>query len=52
MNKTAIFQVGVDILGFPIYVEHHFYTGKNQPNLIKNGKPFWFKVIQKIIKQH
>ena len=50
-NRKVIYQVGVDILGFPIYVEHHIYEGiqKEKFNL-KNLR--WLKVIEKIIKQH
>ena len=46
------YQVGVDILGFPIYVEHYVYRGEAQVNKFKPVKSFWVSVIEKIIKQY
>lgn len=51
MKRKIIFQIGVDVLGFPIYVEHHIY--QDNPNETKNEpKKRFLEVIQKIIKQH
>ncbi len=50
--KVAIYQIGVDVLGFPIYVEHHIYTGESKGNKINPFKKKWLKVIEKTIKQH
>lgn len=50
-NMKVIYQSGVDVLGFPIYVEHYITFGKSNAKFNrKNG--FWKSVIQKIIKQH
>jgi hypothetical protein len=50
--KAAIYQIGVDVLGFPIYVEHHIYQGVEQRGKFNTINLKWLKVIQKIIKQH
>ncbi|MDM1045882.1 hypothetical protein HX004_14075 [Myroides sp. 1354] len=52
MKKAVVtYQIGVDILGFPIYIEHHIYTDK--PTESKNDKSKqWINVIEKQIKQH
>jgi uncharacterized protein YijF (DUF1287 family) len=52
LKNTATYQIGVDILGFPIYVQHTICEGdikqsKFQPKPLK-----WTKVEGKIIKQH
>lgn len=53
MNANKVtYQVGVDVLGFPIYVEHHIYTGISNESQYNPRKTFWLKVIEKIIKQH
>jgi hypothetical protein len=56
------YQVGVDVLGFPIYVEHHIIIGESKENnKIKPDnynnklKPYtkkWISILQKIVKQH
>ena len=48
----ATYQIGVDILGFPIYVEHYVYRGIDEVNKFKPLKSFWVTVIEKIVKQH
>ena len=55
-NTIAIYQVGVDVLGFPIYMEHHIYEVRleHQNGLRykpKKQKPIT-KVIEKLVKQH
>lgn len=46
------YQIGVDFLGFPIYVEHYVYRGHCEVNKFKPLKSFWVTVVEKIIKQH
>jgi hypothetical protein len=48
---VATYQVGVDVLGFPIYVEHHIYRGEAIVNKFKPLKSFWVTVYERIIKQ-
>lgn len=50
--RIAIYQIGVDCLGFPVYVEHHIYEGVEQRGKFNIINLKWLKVIQKIIKQH
>lgn len=52
MEQKVIYQVGVDVLGFPIYVEHHIYEGFEKGSKYSRCKNFWMKVIEKIVKQH
>lgn len=52
IQNKASYQVGVDVLGFPIYVEHHIYHGFDKGSKHNPYKNFWLKVIEKIIKQH
>lgn len=47
--QTITYQVGVDILEFPIYVEHTTIC-ETLPNHIKQRKRL--TVVQKTIKQH
>lgn len=46
------YQIGVDVLGFPIYVQHHIFTGETTKNKFLPKPKKWLKVIQTIIKQH
>jgi hypothetical protein len=48
-KKTTTYQVGVDVLGFPIYVEHTTFC-ETHKSFIKQKKVL--KVRQLIIKQH
>ena len=49
--RIAIYQIGVDVLGFPIYVEHRIHQDK--PTETKNEpKKRFLKVVESIIKQH
>ena len=50
--KQVIFQTGVNVLGFPTYVEHYVYKGESKGNLIKPQKKKWLRVIEKIVTQH
>jgi hypothetical protein len=52
MMRKVIYQIGVDILGFPIYVEHEIYRGESEGNKFNPVKSFWVTVLEKIIKQH
>lgn len=51
-KNIATYQIGVDILGFPIYAEHTIYTGTTKGNKINPVKKDWITVEEKIIKQH
>lgn len=48
-TQTTTYQVGVDILGFPIYVEHTTIC-ETLTNLIKPKRRL--NVLQRILKQH
>lgn len=52
VNNVATYQIGVDILGFPIYVEHYVYRGENEINKFNPIKIHWVKVFENIVKQH
>ena len=46
--RIAIYQIGVDVLGFPIYVEHQIYQDK--PTETKNKpKKRILKVVHKVL---
>jgi hypothetical protein len=49
--KIVEYQVGVDVLGFPIYVQHSIYEGSGTSKINENPK-CWLSVIYKEIKQH
>lgn len=49
--KVVSYQIGVDVLGFPIYAQHTIYTGTTKGNRINPTKKTWITVEQKIIKQ-
>lgn len=48
----ATYQVGVDVLGFPIYVIHEIYRGEENIGIFCKKKKFWVRVFERIIKQH
>jgi hypothetical protein len=48
--RVVIYQTGVDVLGFPIYMEHKIYQDQ-LPEHKHNKKKHWVSIIQKIIKQ-
>lgn len=53
--KVVSYQTGVDVLGFPIYVEHKIYDFKPDSNSKfhkSRTTPLTQVVEQKIIKQH
>lgn len=50
-KTTVAYQTGVDVLGFPIYVEHKIYQDE-LPEHKHNEKKHWVSIIEKIIKQH
>lgn len=50
-KNEVTYQIGVDVLGFPIYAQHTIYTGETKTRINPNKKP-WIAVEQKIIKQH
>ncbi len=51
-QQIATYRIGVDILGFPIYVEHHIFRGEITRSKFNPYKTKWVKIIAKIIKQH
>lgn len=50
--RKAVCQTGVDILGFPIYVQHETYEGETNQTKFWPKPTRWLKVIVSIIKQH
>ncbi|MCK8143198.1 hypothetical protein MW871_15010 [Flavobacterium sp. I-SCBP12n] len=50
--RVISYQIGVDVLGFPIYMQHQIYEGVGPLNKISSSPKHWVKIIQKIIKQH
>jgi hypothetical protein len=53
--KVVTYQVGVDVLGFPVYMEHKIYKISTEPNSkFHKGKsiPIGQVIEEKIIKQH
>lgn len=53
---TVTYQIGVDILGFPLYLEHSIIVQKLEQQagrsyIPKKGKPR-IRVFEKFIKQH
>lgn len=51
-KSIVAYQIGVDILGFPIYAQHSIHTGTTKGNKINPVKKNWITVEEKIIKQH
>lgn len=49
--RKIIYQIEVDVLGFPIYVEHYVYQD-NPKTTKKEPQKRWLTVIEKIVKQH
>lgn len=49
--RVVRYQIGVDVLGFPVYMEHYVYQDK-LPDHKHHKKNHWVSIIQKIIKQH
>lgn len=49
MPKKVTYQIGVDILGFPIYIEHIIIDEELKNNIKFKRK---LTVLQRIIKQH
>lgn len=54
MKRTITYQIGVDVLGFPIYVQHEVYQDKPPKNPKQYDDPakWWVKVIETIFKQN
>jgi len=53
--KVVSYQVGVDVLGFPVYMQHKIYKVSTDPNSkFHKGVsiPLGQVVEEKIIKQH
>ena len=51
-QNTVAYQTGVDVLGFPIYMQHTVYSGETKGTKINPKKEPWITVEEKIIKQH
>ncbi|KFC59824.1 hypothetical protein [Flavobacterium gilvum] len=51
MKRITSYQVGVDVLGFPVYAQHEIHQDKPTETKFEPKKR-WLKVIQSIIKQH
>jgi hypothetical protein len=49
---TVEYQIGVDVLGFPMYMRHEIKTGSTKPSFTKPKPKKWTKCLQSIIKQH
>lgn len=50
--RKVIYPIGVDVLGFPIYVQHEIYHGETNQNKFCPKPKKWLNVIQTFIKQH
>jgi hypothetical protein len=50
--KIVSYQIGVDVLGFPIYMQHSIAKGETNQSKFNPKPKKWIKVIQEIIKQH
>ena len=46
------YQIGVDVLGFPIIMRHEILKGNTKPSFTNPKPKKWLKCIQTIIKQH
>lgn len=52
MTKKVQYQIGVDVLGFPTYMEHTIERSESKPSKFNSKSYSFFRVIQRIIKQH
>lgn len=52
MKTVVSYQIGVDVLGFPIYMQHTVYKGETNESKFYYKPVEWFKCIQKLVKQH
>ena len=50
--KVATYQIGVDVLGFPIYVQHTIREGNIKQSKFQPKPLKWMNVEAKTIKQH
>jgi hypothetical protein len=50
--KTVQYQIGVDVLGFPVFMQHSISEGEIKQSKFYPKPKKWMKIIQKIIKQH
>lgn len=50
--KKATYQVDVDVLGFPMYMEHLIERRESKPSKFNSKSYSFFRVLQRIIKQH
>ena len=50
--KVVTYQIGVDVLGFPVYQQHTISNGDTKQSKFYPKPLKWQKVEQEIIKQH
>lgn len=50
--KVVQYQTGVDVLGFPIYMQHTVSQGESKQSKFNPKTKRWISVVQKIIKQY
>jgi len=50
--KVITYQIGVDVLGFPVYAQHTVYKGTTKGTKTNPAKTPWVTVEQKTLKQH
>lgn len=50
--RRATYQIGVDVLGFPIYIQHEIHEGETNQNKFWTKPKRWLKIVETLIKQH
>ena len=45
------YQIGVDVLGFPMYMVHEISTGQTKGSKFHSRVKKWITVSQRIVKQ-
>ncbi len=50
--RRVIYQIGVDVLGFPIFMEHTILEGEDEGSKFNPKKLGWIIVLYRLIKQH
>jgi hypothetical protein len=50
--KVVSYQIGVDVLGFPVFIQHTISEGETRQSKFYPKPKKWMKIIQQIIKQH
>lgn len=52
MKRIICFQIGVDVLGFPIYMQHIIHQDKPNKHKQTLKANRWLVVFESLIKQH